>query len=186
MKILKVIAAALISFGVLFAAFFYWKEKTKPVESINQIMTIDRMEREGAPDFTATTIGNEKISLSQFKGKVVIVNMWATWCGPCIEEVPSLISLVEASGGNVQLLAVSEDGSREDIDSFLKSFPKIKNPNIHVIWDEKREIMNLYSAERLPESYILYSDLKLAKKIVGSINWHTPDSVEYLKGLIKK
>lgn len=186
MKMFKIVSAALISFGVLFMAFSYWKEKTKPVESINQIMTLDRMEKEGAPDFAASTITSDKIHLNQFKGKVVIVNMWATWCGPCIEEVPSLISLVEASGGDIQLIAVSEDSSKDDIESFLKSFPKIKNPNIHVVWDEKRECLNLYTAERLPESYILNSELKLAKKIVGSINWHTPESVEYLKGLLKK
>jgi len=183
MRLFKAIIAGAISFVMMLGAFWYWREKTKPAESANKIMTLDRMEKEGAPAFSGKTIFGQEMSLEKFKGKIVIVNVWATWCGPCVEEVPSLISLVEAMGGELQLIAVSEDGSLEDIESFLKSFPKIKNPNIHVLWDEKREVMKLYSAERLPESFVLNRELKLVKKIVGGINWHTPDSVEYLKGL---
>lgn len=184
MKIFKAILAGVISLVVLTGLFWFWKEKSKPVDSINEITRIDRMEKEGSPNFTAKTIDGIEISLEKMKGKVVIVNMWASWCGPCIEEVPSLISLVEAMKGDVELIAISEDSSLEDIQIFLKSFPKIKHQNIHIVWDDNKELMKLYGTERLPESFVLNSELKLAKKIVGTINWHTPDSVEYLKSLL--
>ena len=184
MRIFKVILAGLISLVFLTGLFWFWKEKSKPAESIDVISRIDRMEKEGTPIFTSKTIDGNEVNLDKMRGKVIIVNMWASWCGPCIEEVPSLISLVEAMKGDVELIAISEDSSLEDIQSFLKSFPKIKHPNIHIIWDNDKKLMKLYGTERLPESYVLNSELKLAKKIVGTINWHTPDSVEYLKTLL--
>jgi cytochrome c biogenesis protein CcmG, thiol:disulfide interchange protein DsbE len=186
MKYLKTLFLPLIIFFVIATSFWYWREKTKPVESIDRLSQLELLENEGARDFTATTIDGRKVALSSFRGKVVIVNLWATWCGPCIEEVPSLIKLVEAMQGKVQLFAVSEDESMAEINSFLKSFPKIKNQNIHIIWDEKREIINLYKGDRLPETFIFNADLKLAKKVIGAINWHTPDSKAYLETLMNK
>ena len=169
----------------MLALFAVWKEKTQPNVSAEQISLLDKMEKNGAPNFQAKTLSGKEISLYQFKGKVVIVNMWASWCGPCIEEVPSLISLVEAMKGDVQIIAISQDSSQDDIESFLKAFPKVNNENIHIVWDQTRELMKLYGTERLPESFVLNSNMKLVKKIVGTINWHTPESVEYLKTLLK-
>jgi hypothetical protein len=94
--------------------------------------------------------------------------------------------LVESQKGAVQLLAISGDNTREDIEAFLKAFPKIKNPNIQLIWDEDHSLTKAYEVDRLPESFIAGKDLKLVKKIVGSINWHTPDSEVFMKDLIQR
>lgn len=152
----------------------------------SNISIIEKMEAGGVPSFTRQNLDGGSVSLDKYKGKVVIVNFWASWCAPCIEEIPSLIKLVDHYDGRVQLVAVSGDSSRKDIDIFMKSFKGMANKNIEVVWDEDKSLMALYGVERLPESYIAYPDHKLAKKIIGTINWFTNDSIEYVDSLLKK
>lgn len=138
------------------------------------------------PTFTANTIDNIKFELSAHPGKVIIVNFWASWCGPCIEEIPSLIQLAEHFKDRIEILAVSNDEKIEDIQIFLKAFSKLKASSIKIIWDGDRKIADLFNVQRLPESFIVRADGKLEKKIIGSITWYTPQSLEYIESVIKK
>lgn len=147
--------------------------------------TLEEMEKNGVPNFSAKTLEGQEFDLESYKGKVVILNFWASWCGPCIEEVPSLIKLVKEFKGQVQLIAVSGDSKREDIDVFMKSFPEMKGENIHIVFDEDRSLMKRFQVARLPESLVLNPEQKLAKKIVGSIEWYNEDSVAYVESLLK-
>lgn len=136
------------------------------------------------PDFQAQTILGKSLQLASFKGKPVILNFWASWCGPCVEEMPSLIKLVKAFPKDIELVAISGDSNIQDIESFLKSFPEMKTvPNIHVIFDEDKSLSQKYGIYRLPESFVLGKDLKVAKKISGTIDWNTQDALEYMKKL---
>jgi len=141
--------------------------------------------KEPLPDFSGKTLAGKDIQLSQFAGKVVVVNFWASWCGPCIEEVPSLIKLLKAFPKDLELIAISGDSNREDIDSFLKSFPEMLTlPNIHIVWDADKGLAQKYQIYRLPESFLLSKELKLIKKISGTIDWHTEDAVTYIEQVI--
>ncbi len=164
--------------------FSVWKEKTAPKESAKAIKQLDSMEAQGIPPFTAKTISGVEVSSVGFKGKLLIVNFWASWCEPCVAEIPSLVSLVKSFKGQVALIAISGDNSLDDIKAFLKSFPELKNENISIVWDETHSLMEKYGTERMPESYIVGKDGKLVKKIIGSINWHTPESEAYVKELL--
>jgi thiol-disulfide isomerase/thioredoxin len=140
-----------------------------------------------AQDFDGKTLLNQPIKLSQYKGKVVILNFWASWCGPCIEEMPSLIKLTKAFPQEVELVAISGDSTLADIESFIKSFPDLKTvPNIHVVFDEDKSLSQKYQIFRLPESFILDQEQKVVKKISGTIDWNTPDALEYMKQLVVK
>jgi thiol-disulfide isomerase/thioredoxin len=141
---------------------------------------------EGLPDFSSKTITDQEIKLSQYKGKIVVLNFWASWCGPCVEEMPSLIKLMQTFPNDVELVAVSGDSNLADIESFIKSFPELKtSPNIHVIFDQDKKLAQLYQIYRLPESFILSKEQKLVKKISGTIDWHTQDALDYMKLLIQ-
>ncbi len=146
---------------------------------------LESMERDGVPNFTAKTMEGMEFDLESYRGKVIILNFWASWCGPCIEEVPSLIKLVQEFKGQVQLIAISGDSKVDDIEVFMKSFPEMKGKNIHIVFDEDRSLMKRFQVARLPESLVLNSDLKLVKKIVGSIEWYNEDSVAYIESLLK-
>ena len=180
---LQAAVLVLILAGVSYVGFdfFFGKREFGPAQKIE---VVELMENEGVPSFTASSLKGAEVNLDSHRGKIVIVNFWASWCGPCIEEVPSLIKLVNEFKGEIQLIAISGDSVKEDIDIFLKSFPEFNaNPYIHIIFDQDRSLTNLYHVTRLPESFIVGRDGKLVKKIAGSIDWHTAESVSYLKSL---
>lgn len=147
---------------------------------------LEQYEKEGVPSFEAANLEGQKFQLADYAGKVVILNFWASWCGPCIEEVPSLIKLIKEMKGEVKLIAISGDSNREDIDIFLKSFPELRGADIQIVFDEDRRFMKMFEVQRLPESMILGVDHKLVKKIIGTIEWFNQDSLAYMKALLKK
>lgn len=97
-----------------------------------------------------------------------------------------MIKLVREMKGQMVLLAISQDSSREEIEAFLKSFPEAETDGVHVIWDEDRSLAKAYEVDRLPESFLAGPDGKLATKIVGTINWYSPDSIAYLNEILEK
>lgn len=150
------------------------------------IASVEQMETEGVPNFAFKDLAGQSYELESFKGKVVILNFWASWCGPCVEEVPSLIKLIKEFKGDVVLVAVSGDSNREDIEIFLKSFPELKGDHMSIVFDEDRAVMKRFDVARLPESLVLDKEHKLVKKLVGSIDWYNKDSIAYMKALLEK
>lgn len=134
------------------------------------------------PTTDLVTLAGKTISTAQLRGKVLIFNFWASWCAPCIEEVPSLVSLVKADP-NIIIIAVSGDENKDDILAFLKSFPDFNQPPIYVVHANAKTIMDHFKIDKLPESFIFDSNGKMVKKVTGTINWHTNDSIEYFKSL---
>ncbi|MEK2690175.1 TlpA family protein disulfide reductase [Bdellovibrio sp. GT3] len=181
---LKALALVLV-IGALSVWAFDRYFMTRMEQSPTTISSVEKMETEGAPNFTAKSLDGQSFELHGLKGKVVILNFWASWCGPCVEEVPSLIKLVNEFKGDVQLIAVSGDSNEQDIHVFLKSFPELKGANIKIVYDQDRSLMKMFEVTRLPESLVLDKNSKLVKKLVGSIDWHTKDSVEYVKTLLQ-
>lgn len=175
-----------IVIGVIGAVLFNHFVLSNLHEDTGSQKSVELMEKDGVPDFTGKTLDGKSYQLSAMKGKVVIVNFWASWCSPCIEEVPSLIKLVNEMKGDVQLVAVSEDSSVQDIEVFLKSFPELRHKDIQIIWDGDHSLMKQFDAARLPESLVADKQMKLAKKVIGSINWSAPEAISYMKTLVQK
>ncbi len=179
-----IVAVFVLAFIGVWAFNKFFLAKTQQVPS--SVMSLEQMEKQGVPNFSAKDLDGKPFELHSLGGKVVILNFWASWCAPCIEEIPSLLSLVKEFKGDVQLVAVSGDSSREDIDVFMKAFPDLKNhKDIKMIWDEDRSIMQQFEVSRLPESLVVGKDNKLKKKIVGTIDWYNEDSLAYMKDLLK-
>ena len=139
---------------ILVMIFNYWKERTSSPENAQKLGLLEQMEKSGIPEIQKKSIDGVDVSTASFRGKVLLVNFWASWCEPCVAEVPSLIGLMDAFPNQMELVAVSEDNSLEDIQAFIKSFPKIKSANIHILWDQDHSLMNAYdSGQRLPEKF---------------------------------
>lgn len=100
----------------------------------------------------------------------LIVNFWASWCAPCVQETPDLIELTKKTPG-LKILFVSADSSKQEIISFLTSFKEMNGPSTRVLWDEKKELMGLYQVQLLPESFIYDKDLKFKRHIKGAVDW---------------
>ncbi len=160
------------------------KDRTNFSEGVGQeINLIDKMEAEGVPDFTSQYVGGQPFQLSKFKGKILIINFWASWCDPCVREFPSMVKLIEKFNGDVVLIAVSHDYEAKDIETFLKSMGGHK-PNMEILWDKEFKIANQFGTKVLPESYLVGKDFKLIRKVVGIDDWATPEAIGYFEDLV--
>lgn len=175
-----------ISGLILFAGFYQWRKSTNTEYDRPSLSMLEKMETEGVPDFTLPTIEGSPFELRSLNGQVVIINFWASWCGPCLEEFPSMIELITKLEGKVKLVAIAQDTKKEEVTSFLKAFPKSHHPSIIVVWDESHDVAKKYGVDRLPESFVVGKDFKLSRKISGSINWSTPDAIEFMNALVNK
>jgi len=148
------------------------------------VQILNHLQADGFPDFTVKTLDGAKVSVSDFKGKILLVNVWATWCAPCVKEFPSLKNLVNKFGGKLVVLAVSHDRDREDIDTFVKAFGGLPKDFI-IAWDEGKQTAKLLGTDALPETYILTPDQKLKRKVAGETSWDDPMAIAFFEGLLK-
>jgi thiol-disulfide isomerase/thioredoxin len=132
-----------------------------------------------APAFTITD-AEHTVSLSQFRGKPVVLNFWASWCQPCIEETPSLVALQKLVGNKVTVLAVSEDSD----DAAYKQFIRDHQVDMLTVRDNRRT-NEIYGTFKYPETFIIDSNGKIVRKFIGATDWTSPDIVDYLKKLSK-
>lgn len=131
-----------------------------------------------APNFTVSD-GQKTVSLSEFHGKPVVLNFWATWCAPCIEEVPSIVALQKQMGDKVVVLAVSID---VDNDAYTK-FTEKRMPGILTVRDGDQKVSSLYGTFGWPETYIIDRDGTIRRKFIGPQDWTSPEIIDYLTKL---
>jgi len=137
-----------------------------------------------APDFTFPGLDGKMVSLTDYKGKVVFLNIWATWCPPCREEMPSMEKLYkELKGEDFEILAVSIDASGAKavapfMNEYRLSFPALLDP--------EGTIQQLYRTRGIPESFIIDKKGVLAKKIIGPKDWANPKVIRFFRNLIQK
>lgn len=125
---------------------------------------------EASPDFAFQALDGSKHKLSDFRGKVVILNFWASWCAPCVIEFPQMIDLAKAKEGKAILLFLSQDEDEDAIKRFLKKHaPELSQENIYVALDrEQKTARALYQTYKLPETYLIGRDGRIAEKIIGA------------------
>jgi len=129
-----------------------------------------------APDFTVQD-GQNKITLSAYRGQVVVLNFWATWCPPCVEEMPSLVEMqrrMKAKG--VTVLAVSMDVD----EGAYKQFVKDHNVNLLTVRDPDQKSNSLYGTFKFPETYIIDRNGVMRRKFIGAVDWTEPEITDFL------
>ncbi len=178
---LRGIFAVLVTAGlVAIPIYYYWGFLTRGQQPSVSTLRLNQLEKEGVPDFSFPGLDGKEISLSQFKGKAVLVNLWASWCAPCVKEFPSLKGLVEHFKGQLVVLAISHDHSRDDLDSFIKAFGEVPKDFV-IVWDKERKSGELFGTDQLPETYILNKEHKMVRKIAGEQVWNDPMALDYFK-----
>jgi cytochrome c biogenesis protein CcmG/thiol:disulfide interchange protein DsbE len=134
---------------------------------------------EVAPDFSLQDSA-QKITLNQFRGQVVVLNFWATWCPPCVEELPSLMSMQErARRRGVVVLGISIDVDEDAYHRFLKQ----RTVNFLTVRDPERKVAQLYGVHGWPETYIIDRQGLVRRKIIGPVDWTSSDVLDLLNKL---
>jgi cytochrome c biogenesis protein CcmG/thiol:disulfide interchange protein DsbE len=134
-----------------------------------------------APDFKVVTDGGKTVSLSNFGGKLLVLNFWATWCPPCINEVPSLDAFQkEFKDKGVVVLGVSIDKNeklyKRFLDRFRISFETTRDPDANISAE--------YGTFQFPETYLIDSHGKVVEKIISDQNWMDPQFIEHIKKML--
>ena len=135
-----------------------------------------------APDFTLPRLSGEgEMSLASLRGRVVLLNFWATWCAPCEEEMPAMQRLHQRLGSErFELLAVSVDNTEADVRAFRErlglTFP--------ILLDPQRNVSSQYQTFRYPESFLIGRDGVVLERYVGPRDWDDPLYVERIRQLL--
>jgi cytochrome c biogenesis protein CcmG/thiol:disulfide interchange protein DsbE len=129
-----------------------------------------------APDFTVQDEQN-KVTLSQLRGQVVVLNFWATWCPPCVEEVPSLVEMqrrLKAKGVTVVAVSVDVD------DKAYRHFVNEHNVNLLTVRDPDQKSNGLYGTSRFPETFVIDRNGVVRRKFIGAVDWTEPRITDFL------
>jgi thiol-disulfide isomerase/thioredoxin len=130
-----------------------------------------------APDFTVSD-GATTVHLASYRGRVVLLNFWATWCPPCVEEMPSLLEL-HHDRPDLAIVAVSID---VDPDAYYRFLVR-RHVDLVTVRDPDQKAAQLYHTEGWPETYIIDRQGIIRRKIVGDPDWSNPEIRAYLKSL---
>ncbi|MDT8342515.1 MAG: TlpA disulfide reductase family protein [Longimicrobiales bacterium] len=150
------------------------------------------MAGEPAPAFTAATLDGQQRSLDDYRGKVVLLNIWATWCPPCREEMPSMEALSQTLvDTDFQIVAVSVDASTVgglgwggniggDVDAFVEEF----DLTFDILRDPAGAIARSYQVTGLPESFLIGRNGLIYRKVPGGTDWNDARYVEQIRRLL--
>ena len=143
-----------------------------------------------AKEFTLKDWQGRPISLSQYRGRVVFLNFWATWCPPCRDEMDSMLRLTDSlkNHSDFTMIAVSEDKNWQDVTSFLKEGAgaggRLKLDNLMLLMDENYRVAHSYGTEKLPETYLIDKQGNVRHYVINKRQWDSAQAVACIKSLL--
>ena len=138
-----------------------------------------------APNFQAIDLATrDSVSLKDYRGSVTLVNVWATWCLPCREEMPSMQKLYDSlASRGFQIAAISiDEGSPEDVTAFARDL----GLTFDILHDRSGEVERLYQTTGVPESFLLDRRGILVKRVIGAHDWSSPANVGAVERLLQQ
>ncbi|MEX2155441.1 MAG: TlpA disulfide reductase family protein [Gemmatimonadales bacterium] len=136
-----------------------------------------------APQFHATDLRTEKpVTLDDYRGKVILLNVWATWCGPCRVEMPSMERLHNRfAGQDFRVVAVSVDQEGPDV---VTAFADSLRLTFDILHDQSGAIQGRYQTTGVPESFVIDRDGVIVRKIIGAADWDAPVNEALIRRLL--
>jgi peroxiredoxin len=137
-----------------------------------------------APNFSLDGLSGRRVELKQFKGKVVVLSFWATWCGPCKEELPSIEALHrQFKGKDLAVLTVSVDyEGTVPVEKYIAK----QGYTFYVLVDAKGSLLDLYGVELIPTTILIDKKGRLIGKALGPRDWASPEAISLFNQLIEK
>jgi len=135
-----------------------------------------------APLFSFRTRDGHWRSLGDFRGKFVLVNLWATWCGPCVHEMPSLDRAQQKLGDRLSVLAIAEDKNGESaVGPFLAARPRLR---FTVLLDSSNDGWRAFDVHGIPTSILIDRSGRVVASLVGAVDWDSPHVIAELERYI--
>ncbi len=139
----------------------------------SKIVAIPIKNNKKTPNFCLEELNGEKVRLAALKGKIVFLNFWATWCGPCIEEMPSMEALYQRyKETDFRFLTISIDcGGRESVRKFVERH----RYRIPILLDPAGKTLELFEISRIPATFIIDRNGRMIGRVIGPRNWSSPE-----------
>jgi thiol-disulfide isomerase/thioredoxin len=154
-----------VGFGIGLLVVFYLNEDHSVTSDLIQERAYIRVGVD-APDFSLTDLTNQTVQLKKLFGKPIILNFWATWCGPCRIEMPMLESFYQNRSENIEFLAINMQEKEQSVQKFAGEL----NLNFPILLDLDAEVSTMYRIQGLPTTVILSSEGKISAIHIGVIS----------------
>jgi peroxiredoxin len=151
---------------------------------LGDLFIVPEVERHPAPDFVIENLSGGDTGLADYKGKVLLLNFWATWCMPCRAEMPGMEALWQKyrEQGFVVVGISNDEGSKKRVETFTRlldlSFP--------ILLDPEGEVNDLYEVSNMPTSFLIDRNGKIISRIVGSDDWMSQEAISIVEGLLSQ
>lgn len=138
-----------------------------------------------APAFTASDLAGRPVSLDAFRGEVLFINFWATWCPPCVEEFPSMMALADAMRGRpFRMIALTQDSDADALMGFLNALD-LPDDRVIILQDPDGEIARSWGTLLLPETYVVDPTGRLVARFQGERDWSQPEAQQLAERLVR-
>jgi peroxiredoxin len=179
--------AARLALPLFACACLYWLALGSPHDHSAGIPSAQAAEKKSktlvAPPFSLPNINGKTVSLSDYKGKWVFVNFWATWCGPCVMEMPMLAKLHDTmKGQKFEMIAINT--MEQATPDLVKKFTKDNKIPFTVLLDNDSKIGKTYSIDSLPTTYVVTPSGDVYTRAIGMREWDSDEVVKYFKDLV--
>lgn len=166
----------IVALAVVGALFFFGQNSGRGVKIIR--------EGDRAPEFQLPSLDGRMVSLSSYRGKVVMVHFWATWCPPCVEEIPTLERLYHTYiGRGLEVLAVSVDeGGAGAVGRFMQK----NRLTLPVLLNSDQSVSRAYGTFKFPETYLIDREGIVHRKIIGAADWTSPAASQVIQSMLDK
>ncbi|TAL31690.1 MAG: TlpA family protein disulfide reductase [Alphaproteobacteria bacterium] len=176
MALWVVALAALLSYGIVSLILSH--------RDAGRVNISENQDLKSLPAAAFYDASGKKVTLDDFKGQPVLVNLWATWCPPCVGELPSLERLQgKLRKQGLVVVAISMDRG-EDMTAITKFLDKNRIEHLTPYWDKDREVLENWHAENLPVSYLIGRDGTVRKKFEGPAVWDRGEMLKMVQGMI--
>jgi peroxiredoxin len=149
---------------------------------LDDLLVVPEGSRQAAPDFIIENLRGGDARLEDYKGSIVLLNFWATWCMPCRAEMPSMETLWQKyKGQDFVIVAISiDEGSKKRVEKFIE----ILDLSFPVLLDPESKVNDLYRVSNMPTSFLIDRNGKIISRIVGSDDWTSEEAIQLVETLL--
>lgn len=167
---------------IVFSLLFLLGTIAQAATPLSDLSVVPEVARQSAPDFNLENLRGGDTGLVDYKGKVVLLNFWATWCMPCREEMPSMEALWQKyKEQDFVIVAISiDEGSKKRVETFIEIF----DLSFPVLLDPESKVNDLYKVSNMPTSFLIDRNGKIISRIVGSDDWASEEAIQLMEKLL--